>query len=287
MLALHHTATFAMVFSVVLVILIVALSAVQDRDARCQDRVGEVAFDSILRPSLSRDVIYSTINDVLATRHCVLDVSPAEAYQQKTKTLELLDTPQQTISGLGFRLLKRSDGNSHRYELRAIFDHRCGAVPTVSMEVLPNVDYERVTYRSKTIVMSNDTMKYMFESSLISKDAARINSFDTMQILFPGFHQVSSTSAVTTQKSWSYTVGGAGTVYFEGQPLDLTIQVQQWFEQEGKPVFWRVSLSTDSIFAEPELVSIQNMIRAAFVAKQMPCSMEAGVCDTDFDIYFR
>lgn len=276
--------TFLLVFSVVVVALMMTLAAVQNRDAACQDRAHEVVCDNLLRPDLTMEEIVKAVSDVLTARRAALDLD-VKSTSPKSKTLEVLDTSNGVIAANGFRLLHRSDGINHNYELRAIFDALCGSKPTISMEVLANVDYEKVVYHTKAISMMNGTQKYMLESSLNTKDGSRITSFSQLQSLFPGFNALVSTGKLTPSAVFSYTGGGSGgQVYYNGQPLDVAIGIQQWFGKDEKPLFWRVTLSTESVFAENDLTSLELSLRNAFTVNNYTCVKD---CGGTFNVYLR
>lgn len=281
----HRIASFLLVFSVIIVALVMSTAAVQNRDAACQDRSQEVICDNLLVPTITREEITQTITDVLFARRAVLDMNAKTSLVEKSRTVQVLDTAENTIAANGFRLLHRSDGVNHHYDLRAIFDTLCGSRPTISMEVLPNVDYEKVVYHTKTISLMNGTRKYMLQSSLNTRDAARITSFSQLQNLFPGFNAITAVGKLSPQSSVSYSgASTGGQVYYNGHPLDITIGIQQWYAKDLRPLFWRVTLSTESVFAESDLASLEMSLQAAFIQKQYICGKE---CTSVFNGYLR
>lgn len=276
--------TFSLGFSVALVVLMMTLTSLQYRDASCQDRASEVVLDILLRPDLSKAVIVNAISEVLAARLAVLDMDVEDA-SPGIKTVEMLDTSDSIIAANGFRLLHRTDGSNYNYELRAIFDRLCGSKPTISMEVLGNVDYEKVVYHIKAIsLMGQSTKKFMLESRLTTKDASRITTVAQLQSLFPGFISISSSGKLSVSASFTYTGGGGGQVYYNGQPLDVAVGIEQWFGKDSKPLFWRVTLSTANLFAEGDLVSLEESLQTSFRQNDFVCAKEcAGV----FNVYLR
>lgn len=276
--------TFVLVFSVALIAFTMTISALQNRASRCQDRAREILFDHYLRPDISRGEIAAVMQDVLVVRRSTLDITAKEAAQQKMKSVDVYDTSDSIISSRGLRLLRQKDGNNYRWEMRHVQSKLCDTFPPVSMEMLPNADYEKAAYHIKAIGVPKGTTVFILESSLTTKDGNRIATLQQLQSLFPGFQQFTGANRLTAQKTFEYTVGGNAQVYYNGVPLDIIVQVQQWFSK-GTPIFWRVTFSTENMLAEKNLISLDQSMRTAFEGKSMHCTSSS--CTETVDAYLR
>lgn len=269
----RRIATFVLVFTVVIIALVMTFSAVQYREARCQDRAHEIAFEFMVRPDATREDIVVALQSVMQERHGSLDFLPQNDDASKTVQLEVLDTPAGYIGSRGFRLLRRSDGSNFHYELRAIFEKLCGSYPTISMEVMPNVDYERVTYHIRAMARTGSRVKYMQQSSLLTKDSNRVTTVPQLQALFPGFREFGpSTARLSSKQSAKYTIEGVSEAYYSGSPLDISVTLQCWYTEKGKPAFWRVVLGTQNIMAERNLVSLEHSVQLGLAQRSLLCN---------------
>ncbi|CBZ30502.1 conserved hypothetical protein [Leishmania mexicana MHOM/GT/2001/U1103] len=285
----HRIATFVLVFSVVIIALVMIFSSVQHREAPCQDRAHEAEFDFMIPSDSTREAIVTALQTILEKRHCWLDFAPQNDDAPTKMQLSVLDTTAGLIAGRGFRLVRRSDGSNYHYELRAVFDKLCGTYPLISMEVMANVDYERVTYHIKaTSLNTNNTVKYLQYSSLLTKEKNRVTTVPQLQSVFPGFHQLGpSTARLSAIQSTKYTVEGASQVYYNGSPLDIRVSVQHWQSDKGTPNFWRVVVSTQNMMAERDLVSLQSSIREGLTKLNLLCNATSSLCTDELDVYLR
>ncbi|AYU82737.1 hypothetical protein conserved [Leishmania donovani] len=284
----RRIATFVLVFSVMIIALVMTFSSVQHREAPCQDRAHEVEFDFMIRPDSTHEAIVTALQTILEKRRCWLDFAPQNDDAPTMVQLNVLDTTTGLIAGRGFRVVRRSDGSNYHYELRAVFDKLCGTYPPISMEVMANVDYERVTYNIKAASLMNSTVKYLQHSSLLTKEKNRVTTVTQLQSVFPGFHQLGpSTARLSTIQSAKYTVEGVSQVYFNGSPLDIRVRVQHWLSDKGTPDFWRVVLSTQNIMAERDLVSLQSSIREGLTKLNLLCNATSSSCANELDLYLR
>ncbi|KPA82502.1 hypothetical protein ABB37_03554 [Leptomonas pyrrhocoris] len=280
--------TFALVFSVVVIALIMTFSAVQFRESPCQERAHEISFDTFLDPSATREQVVTALHEILNSRRGSLDIPPQNDDAASVVQLDVLDTGSSFIGSHGFRLVRRSDDSGYRFELRAIFDKLCGSYPTVSMEVMPNVDYETVTYHIKGIATTNGTVKYLQQSALSTKEKNRISTVAQLQTVFPGFHEFGGSALrMSSTHTAKYSLEGVAQVYYNGSPLDLRVAVQCWYTEKDKPQLWRVVASTQNILAENDLFSLQNSLQQGFADRGMLCNTSSSNCGADLDIYLR
>lgn len=284
----RRIATFVLVFSVIIIALIMTFSAVQFREAPCQERAHEILFDTFLNPSATREEVVTALQEIMTSRRSTLDIPPKNDDAAKMIQLEVLDTDASFVASRGFRLVRRTDGSRYRFELRAVFDKLCGSYPSLSMEVMPNVDYEKVTYHIKGIAMTNGTVKYLQQSALGTKEKNRVTTVAQLQAVFPGFHELGgSATRLQSTQSAKYSLEGVAQVYFNGSPLDLYVTVQCWYNDKDKPLLWRVVASTQSMLAENDLASLQGSIRQGFAERGMLCNTTAANCADQLDVFLR
>ena len=281
-------ATFVLVFAVIIIAFIMTFSAVQFREAPCQERAHEILFESFVNPSATREEVVTALQEILRGRRGVLDIQLKNDDAAKMVQLDVLDTSDSFVASRGFRLVRRSDGSRYHYELRALFDKLCGSYPSLSMEVMPNVDYEKVTYHIKGIAMTNGTVKYLQQSALSTKEKNRVTTVAQLQAVFPGFHELGgSATRMSTTQSAKYSLEGVSQVYFNGSPLDLHVAVQRWYNDKDEPLVWRVVASTQSMLAENDLSSLQSSIRQGFADRSILCNATSANCTDQVDIYLR
>ncbi|GET92458.1 hypothetical protein, conserved [Leishmania tarentolae] len=284
----RRIATFLLVFSVTIVALVMTFSSVQHREAPCQDRAHEAEFNFIISSNVTRETIVQALKTILEKRRCWLDFAPQNDDAPKVVRVDVLDTTAGLIAGNGFRLVRiREDANYH-YDLRVVFDKLCGTYPRISMEVMANVDYERITYRIKATSLMNETAKYLQQSSLLTTEENRVTTVTQLQSVFPGFHQLGpSTARLSAVQSTKYTVEGVSQVYFNGSPLDIRVGVQHWQFDDNTPNFWRVVVSTQNIMAQRDLISLQSSIRDGLAELNLLCNDTSSKCAAGLDVYLR
>ncbi|KAG5494119.1 hypothetical protein JKF63_01954 [Porcisia hertigi] len=284
----QRIATFVLVFSFIIVALVMTFSAVLYREAPCQDRADEIELDLRLRSGLTSEGVLTALRSILEERGGWLDF-PLRNDDAPTKVqLDILDTDTRFIAGRGFRLVRRNVGSNYHFGLSTVFDKLCGTHPTLSMQVMANVDYERVAYHIKALGLMNSTVKYLQRSSLTTKDRNRLTTMAQLQSVFPGFHQLAPASAsLSPTLSMNYTVEGVSDVYYNGRPLDIRVALQRWFPEKGSSDFLRVVVSTHNIMAERDLLSLYTSIQKAFVAQNMLCNASSPKCAAPLDLYIR
>lgn len=266
----RRIATFILVFAVLIVALTMAISAVQFRFSPCQDRAHEVIFDNFVSVKVSAEDLFASLQSIVSDRRGLLDFTVKGGQASRVETMEYLDTADELIASHGFRLVRWSDGVQYSFELRAIFEKLCGTFPRLSMEVFPNVDYEKASYHVKALAALDQTVAYLQQSSLTTKEKNRITTVSQLQNVFPGFHELEAASQrVSAKLEVSRSIVGVSQVYFAGSPLDIHVSVQLWQSAKQQPMFWLVRLSTESLFAEKDLVSLQQSISAGLKSAGM------------------
>eukprot|EP00796_Vickermania_ingenoplastis_P004403 gene4403-3203_t len=263
--------SFILVFAVMVIAWVVFLAAIHNRETSCQLRSHEARFQNVLPPSLTLDEIMNALQTVFDERKVELTISDAHGF---TFNIDLLDTETDLLMNNGFRLLRWRDKSWIKWDLRSFSFQMCDAAPPVSMEILPNVDYEKAQYRSIALQlphMENHTLQYMLTSQLRTTDDTRISSFVQLESVFPGFYALSSADdKVVVRRTYKMTSHGVIDVYFQSMPLDVAIQIQQW-ESRGAALFWTVSLSSTDIQAQTALVSLQRSLQNFLSEKNLMC----------------
>lgn len=272
----ERIATFLLTLSVVGVALVVLLSAVQQRDAVCQDRAQQAVFIDVLDGNISRKNVVSLIKTIVLWQNATVELK--EPTMQKfahEMMIDVMDTAQATIINSGYRLLRRrtSNGQQEKWQLRTLLHNLCGHVAPISMEVFPNVDYEKVGYTIRSVEDGFGGVDFLLESSLTTTQPNRIATYSQMQQLFPGFLGLHTSSpSMLVLRSYSYTVDFVGQVYFHGVPLDIDIEVELWRASSHNTPIWRVKLSTRSIIAQDNLRRLHQSMRRAFHTQKMACT---------------
>lgn len=276
--------SFVLLFSVVVVAWIIFLAAVHDKESRCQKRANEVKYVNFLEKTLPLDIIISSINEVFTNRSIVLkETSELNSSIQ----VDVMDTTSQLLSRNGFRLLRWPENSWIKWDLRTVGTELCSATFPISMEVLPNVDYEKAQYRITGLSLPhvgflyNRTLQYMFSSQLRSNDRSRISTFVQLESVFPGFYSLSSSNEnVAVQSSYSLKMLYGGLAYFGGIALDVEVRVGQW-SRNSSNLFWFVELRTESLHSQTALMSIQNSLEQYFIGRKMICKG----CITPEDVF--
>lgn len=263
--------SFASLFSVLVVAWIFFLAAVHNRESPCQQRGHEARLRLFLNPELTVDFItFATISAFSST-----DVTLTFDDDHHAPFLyQLMDTPRNVISGNGFRLIRWKDRRWVKWDLRTLSPQLCGAKPLISMEVLPNVDYEKVQYRSLALTLPhlyNHTRQYLLSSQLRTTDVKRISSFVQLESVFPGFYALSSgdDKLIVTQE-YNVTRVKTGEAFFRESSLDIVVKLEEW-ANEDKRRYWILSLSTGNIRAQTALMLLQETLMKQFSESSLIC----------------
>lgn len=264
--------TFLLTFSVVLAALVVTLGAVQNRDASCQDRAHELTFDLFVDADASENEVLSLIDETLQQRRCVLDDI---ARSDKVRTTEVMDTEDALLAARGFSLLRVTLPDAFRFDLVTVLPKLCNTYPSLSMESLVNVDHEKSNYHIKAIPQANsNSAHFSFISSVRTQDRNRFNTFFLLQSVFPGFQGLTTKAKMVIVKQFKTSLARYAQVYFDGKPMDIALFIERW-EEKGKPLVWRVGLSTFSMQTEADAVSLYETLTDAFSSRKLKAGSSA------------
>lgn len=274
--------SFILILTVFVIAWVVFLAAIHNKESSCQHRAHEAKYPNILTSSLTYEEILSAVNTVFEARRVILNFDDEH---HKSEVVEVLDTQANLLSNNGFRLLRRHE-KSWKWDLRTFSDHMCNSFAPVSMEILPNVDYEKAQYRAIALSVphiQNNTLQYMLSSQLSTNDGNRISSFVQLESVFPGFYALSSADdKVLVQSTYTLNRLGTGEVYFNGAPLNIIVEVQQWTKGD-KPLFWVLGLSSSDVHAQTALMSLQRSLGAHLMENNMMCKDK--VCMSPDDVF--
>lgn len=274
--------TFILIFSVVFIFWVMLLSSEHHKVSQCQHRASESHYQYVLSPNLTFKEIVTTLNTVFNSVHVTMNFNTYSS--NATQQLLVMDTERGLLASNRFYLLKWEDHETFHWNLRTFTEQICDTrettegggrgKPSVSMEVLPNVDYEKAQYRASAVMVPhilNNTHHFMLSSTLNTNDANRICSFVELESVFPGLYALSSADdSIVVKGTYTHHDYGDGDVYYNGQALDITVRIQEW-KKGGKDLFWSVLISTISIPAESALVSLHKSLSSSFVANNMFC----------------
>nr|CCC89963.1 conserved hypothetical protein [Trypanosoma congolense IL3000] len=168
--------SFLLIFTAVAIAFIVVVASMQTRVATCQTQAAEGIRPLYMHHGTSnttvRDAIFASLSLIGVRAEPVLLDSGAQNTQ-----LDVFDTTEGTLSTSGFRLVRETGPASVAYWKLLYMDHSvCSPERGISMEALPNVDYEKVTYRVKAIV-SNNMRLFLYETNIATKNKERITHF--------------------------------------------------------------------------------------------------------------
>lgn len=271
--------SFILIFTVILISWMILLGSEHDTVSKCQHRVNQARYQYVLSPNLTFEEIMSTVNTALASMQVKLNFN-ADA-TNGTRIVNAMDTDRDLLSRSNFYLLLSEEYGSFRWTLHTYTPDMCSGSPPVSMEVLPNVDYEKAQYRSDAVMIPhilNTTHHFMLCSTLITKDPDRISSFVQLESVFPGLYALSSADdSIVAKEKYLRRDHGEGELYFNSAALDITVQVQQWKGDGEKASFWSILLYTTSIYSEEPLKSLHRSLESSFLANNMFCSSKACV----------
>lgn len=274
--------SFILIFTVFVISWMVFLAAVHNKESSCQYRAHEAKFQNLLQPALTYEEILSAVNTVFEARQVILNFDDEHP---KSEVIEVMDTSARLLSNNGFRLLRRHD-KSWKWDLRTFSENMCDSLSTVSMEVLPNVDYEKAQYRAialSTPHIQNNTLHYMLSSQLSTNDPNRITSFVQLESVFPGFYALSSADdKVLVQSMYTLNRLGSGEVYFKSTSLNVEVNIDQWMKGD-KPLFWVLGFSSDDVHAQTALQSLQRSLEAYLTENNMMCKEK--VCMSPDDVF--
>lgn len=269
--------SFILIFTVILISWMVLLASEHDKVSKCQHRVNQARYQYVLSPDLTLEEIMSTVNTALASMQVKMNFNADTT--NGTQIVKKMDTERDLLTKSNFYLLLLEEYDSYRWTLHTYTPHMCGSTPPVSMEVLPNVDYEKAQYRSDAVVIPhflNTTHHFMLFSSLITKDPDRILTFVQLESVFPGLYALSSADdSIVTKEAYLRRDYGEGELYFNSAALDITVRIQQWKGDGEKAIFWSILLYTTSIYSELALKSLHRSLESSFLANNMFCSSKA------------
>lgn len=252
------------------------LSSEQHKVSKCQHRASQAHYQYALSPNLTVQEILSTLNTALNSVHVTLTFNPRDS--NETRTVKVMDTERGLLADNRFYLLHWEDHGLYHWNLRRYSAHICGSSPSVSMEVLPNVDYEKAQYRASSVMIPhilNNTHHFLLSSTLSTNDPNRILTFVQLESVFPGLYALSSADdSVAAKDTYTYRNYGDGDLYFNSEALDITIRIQGW-KKDGKSLFWSVAMSTISIPSETALVALHRSLESSFLANRMVCRSKA------------
>ncbi|KEG14251.1 hypothetical protein DQ04_00551030 [Trypanosoma grayi] len=276
--------SFLLVFSVMAVAFVILIASVQTREASCQTRAEVAIYSMAARPTEDNDTLISSIIVALKERGVQLELADEDDEVYATRQIDVLDTAERTLWASGFRLLRWTGANNVLWQLRFLDQSLCQTGRGISMEALPNVDYEKVTHKVRSVGGNNGNRAFLYEVNVMTKDKKRITTFPQLQSLFPGFNaQVASPRMVVT-RSFRRLRNFAADLYHGETMMDIELRVEMWGRPDGNALFWRVQLLSRNILAEINLKEIYNVLAEVLQSRNIMCDREG--CGNAYDDAF-
>ncbi|ORC93798.1 uncharacterized protein TM35_000016750 [Trypanosoma theileri] len=275
--------TFLLVFSVFAVAFVLLIASVQTRQVDCQARAHAAVRVVFAHPAAADGTIAAELVAALRQRGVQAVPTDGPPAPPDGHQLNALDTTAHTLAAAGFRLLRTITGAEVLWQLRNIDSALCGSQRTISMEALPNVDYERVSYHVKA-VMANGARTFLYEASVITKDKERITTFPQLQSLFPGFNVLVAPPRMLETKPIHYFTNFSADLYYDSIPMDVELRVEEWKQPNGKTMYWRIVISSSNILAERNLKEVYSILFGTVQEKGFMCSKEE--CGDSYDNVF-
>ncbi|RNF27230.1 uncharacterized protein Tco025E_00538 [Trypanosoma conorhini] len=253
----HRIASFLMVFSVIVVAFFVLIVSIQKEDTSCQTRADAAAYSVYAQTTGKHDTLVSDL--VAALKSHGVHAEPSEAAANATWRIDVFDTHQKTLLTSGFRLLRQSGDVDWLWRLRYLEHSICRPERKLSMEALPNVDSEKVSYHV-TAINTRGGRAFLYQADVLTRDRDRITTFPELQSLFPGFNAKSASLQMVATDSVEVSRRFAAELYYGASPLDIELLVDQRKPAAGGTAYWQIALSTKSILAEEALRDVRGIV---------------------------
>ncbi|KAH9577397.1 hypothetical protein LSM04_004535 [Trypanosoma melophagium] len=277
--------SFLLVFSVLAVAFVLLIASVQTRQVDCQTRAHSAVRVVFVRPAAAAANGSIAGEAIVALRRWGVQAVPSDSPPAPPDgtQIDVLDTTTRTLATAGFRLLRVIAGTEVLWQLRHIDNVLCGSKRKIAMESLPNVDYERVSYRVRAAV-SNGERVFLYEANVKTKDKGRITTFPQLQSLFPGFNALVAPPRMSVTKSLHFFTSFSSDLYYESTPMDVDLRIEEWKQSNNKTMYWRIVITSSNILAERNLKEVYNILFAAFQEKGFLCNIKE--CGESFDDAF-
>ncbi|EKF33639.1 hypothetical protein MOQ_002486 [Trypanosoma cruzi marinkellei] len=264
----QRTTSFLIVFSVVAIAFFVLIVSIQTQEAICQTRAETAAFSVYAKMEVKNDSLSSALLDALNTNG--VHAEPVEKRSKSMTRIDVFDTLERTLLNSGFRLLRQPDEFGVTWRLRYLEHSVCRTERKISMEALPNVDYEKVSYDVMAI-NTHGGRAFLYEAEVKTKDRDRITTFPQLQSLFPGFNARTASPQMVLTDSVEVLTAFAAELYYGSTSLDIELQMEERKREKGGKSYWRVTLLTKNILAESNLKGVHRIVSEVVQNRSLLC----------------
>ncbi|RNF08572.1 hypothetical protein TraAM80_02679 [Trypanosoma rangeli] len=269
--------SFIMVFSVIVVAFLVLIVSIHQGEASCQSRADAATYSVYAQATRKNDTLVGDL--VAALKRNGVRAEPLEE-TDKTQRIDVFDTQEGTLLASGFRLLRLLGQFDVMWQLRYLEQSICWPRRTISMEALPNVDSERVSYHV-TAINTRGGRAFLYKADVLTRERDRITTFPELQSLFPGFNAQTASPRMLVTNSMNVSTKFAAELHYGLSPLDIELRMEQRKPVTGEAAYWRVTVSTTNIMAEANLVKMHGIVSELVVNKSVLCP--AAKCRAIFD----
>ncbi|ESL10915.1 hypothetical protein TRSC58_01344 [Trypanosoma rangeli SC58] len=269
--------SFIMVFSVIVVAFLVLIVSIQQGEAGCQSRADAATYSVYAQATGKGDTLVGDL--VAALKRNGVYAEPSEE-TNKTRRIDVFDTQDRTLLTSGFRLLRQSGKVNLMWQLRYLERSICRPERKISMEALPNVDSERVSYHV-TAINTRGGRAFLYKADVLTMERNRITTFSELQSLFPRFNAQTASPRMLMTNSMDVSTKFAADLYYGLSPLDIELRMEQRKPVTGGTAYWRVTVSTTNIMAEANLGKMHGIVADLVVNKSVLC--HAAKCGARFD----
>ncbi|EKG05201.1 hypothetical protein TCSYLVIO_003725 [Trypanosoma cruzi] len=264
----QRTASFLMAFSVIAIAFFVLIVSIQTQEAICQTRANTAAFNVYAKAEIKNGSFADALIDALKRNGVHAEL--LERKSQFRTRIDVFDTLEKTLFNSGFRLLRMPDEFGVTWRLRYLEHSVCQTERRISMEALPNVDYEKVSYDVMAINTHGDRA-FLYEAEVKTKDRDRITTFPQLQSLFPGFNARTASPQMVLTDSVVTLTAFAAELYYGSTSLDIELQMEQRSREKGGKLYWRVTLLTKNILAESNLKGVHRIVSEVVQNRSVLC----------------
>ncbi|AAZ10677.1 uncharacterized protein TEOVI_000266100 [Trypanosoma equiperdum] len=265
--------SFLLIFTAVAIAFVVLVASMQTRVATCQTQASMAIHSMYGRFGSNNSTVLDTI--VASLGISGVRVVPVEvAASHQAIKLDVFDTSQATLQSAGFRLARQSGLASVVLWKLLYIDHSlCDPERTISMEALPNVDYEKASYRVKAITVDN-TRLFLYETNVATKDKDRITTFSQLQSVFPGFNSKVGTPHMILTKSLSIEPEFVAELYRGSTSLSVELRVEKIQQVDNHTPIWRILVVARSPQAEQNFHRVHKVVANALAGVGALCNKE-------------
>lgn len=264
-----RTVSFLFVYSVMIVVFFVFILCIQTSRTDCQLRA-DTAVYSVYARSLGEN---DTLVDALAVTFRLkgVQVEPLAKGERTARRVDVYDTAERTLANSGFRLVRRVGDARVVWHLRYLDHGVCRTARRLSMEALPNVDYEKVSYHVKAVAAKEGRV-FLHGTDVTSRDRKQIATFQELQALFPGFNAHMASPRMLVTDSLQLLRSFSFELYYSFSPMGIEIHMEEQKRVDEDFVYWHVKVLSSNILAERELREVYRVVADLVRSRGLTCN---------------